>query len=455
MTGQDCREQRCLGKRLSIGMMFALGRLWSKAAGLVRRHGVRGLERLLEEAMHTDPIRPGTLNELAAVEQDPCVSILLPTHTSGRETRQDPIRLENLLDQVQEQLKSRGMRRPDSEMLLKPARDVINDSNFWQFQGEALAVYLAEGMTRLLRLPEAVDESVMVGPRFNIKPLLGSMVSSEPFYVLALTKEQARLYRGTRSEFEEIVTAGFPLVAADAVGIREPVPELQHHGGKPPRGGRGDRGFRGDSGQANYHGHGEGEQKIEADLMHYLKDVAAQVGDYLYGDEAPLVLAADVAIFGWYCREHLRGRLVESDHVESPDTLKPHELRERAWKIVSPLLEADLSSWLDRFGTAAASGRAAQGFEEVATAAAQGKIDTLFFDPRASQLGWLADGGTTAHLVNSSEAADGQQTPAEDLVNRAIIDTLRTGGRAIPLAAARGREGRDVDPQPPKAILRY
>src|SRR5690554_5279815 len=146
--------------------------------------------------MHTDPIRPGTLNELAAVEQDPCVSILMPTHTSGSETRQDPIRLENLLDQVQEQLKSRGMRRPDIEVLLKPARDVIGNASFWQFQGEALAVYLAEGATRLLRLPEAVDEAVMVGPRFNVKPLLGAMASSEPFYVLALTKEQARLYRG-------------------------------------------------------------------------------------------------------------------------------------------------------------------------------------------------------------------------------------------------------------------
>lgn len=149
--------------------------------------------------MHTDPIRPETLNELAAVEQDPCVSILMPTHTSGSETRQDPIRLENLLDQVQEQLKFRGMRRPEREGLLKPARDVIHAASFWQFQGEALAVYLTAGMTRLLRLPEAVDESLVIGPRFNIKPLLGAMAASEPFYVLALTKQQARLYRGTRS----------------------------------------------------------------------------------------------------------------------------------------------------------------------------------------------------------------------------------------------------------------
>jgi hypothetical protein len=405
--------------------------------------------------MDTDPIRPSTLNDLAAIEQQTCISILMPTHTTGRETRQDPVRLANLLDQVQGQLKEQGMHREEIEALLQPARDVVDQASFWQFQGASLAVYLAAGVVHLLRLPDAVDESVMIGPRFNLKPLLGSVASSEPFYILALTKEQARLYRGTRTDLEELQTEHFPVVASEVVGVREAEPELQHHGGKPPRGGRGDRGHRGDSGQANYHGHGEGEIKLEADIIHYLKSVAEAVADYLYGDDAPLVLSADVSLVGWYHREHLRGNLIQSDHVESPDALKPHELRQLAWQIAQPALQADLAALLDHFGTAAASGKAAQGVDQVATAAAQGKVDTLFFDPRAAQLGWLGDGGTTAHLVDDPQPAAGTQTVVEDLVNRAIVDTLRASGRAIPLAAARGRGGRDATPQPPKAILRY
>jgi hypothetical protein len=405
--------------------------------------------------MDIDPIRPNILSELAAVQHDHCVSLLMPTHITGSETRQDPIRLANLLDQVHDQLKSQGMRRPEIEALLKPTRDLVDQANFWRFQGASLAVYLGDGVARILRLPEAVDESVMIGPHFNLKPLLGSVASSEPFYVLGLTKDQARLYRGTRSDFEEIQTEGFPVTAAEVVGERDSQPELQHHGGKPPRGGRGDRGHRGDSGQANYHGHGEGEVKLEADTVHYLKEVAERVADYLYGDDAPLVMAADVSLFGWYRREHIRGRLIESDHVESPDALKPHEIRERAWQIASPALQADLSNLLDRFGTAAAAGKAAQGFDEVAAAAAQGRVDTLFFDPRAVQLGYLSDGGATAHLVDQVDEAEGSETGVEDLVNRAIIDTIRASGQAIPLAAAHGRDDRHAEPQPPKAILRY
>jgi hypothetical protein len=406
-------------------------------------------------SMDIDPIRPSTLRELAATEQARCVSLFMPTHTAGSGSRQDPIRLANLLDEVHEQLKLQGMRRPDIESFLQPARQVVDQSSFWQFQGTSLAVYLAEGTSRMLRLPEALDESVTLGPHFNIKPIIGSLASSEPFYVLALTKDQARLFYGTRSDFEEVHTDQFPVSIEEIAGVREGETQLHHHSGLAPRGGRGDRGHRGDMGQSDYHGHGEGELKIESDVLHYLKSVAERVADYLYGDDAPLVLAANVSLVGLYHREHLGGRLVKSDHVESPDASPEHVLHQQAWKIVAPYLEADRVSLLERFGTAAANGKAAQGYGEVAQAAAQGRIDTLFFDPRATQLGWLSEHGTTVQMVDSKHEVQTAEIQPEDLVNLAILETLKTGGRAIPLAAARGREERNAVPQPPKAILRY
>lgn len=400
--------------------------------------------------MNIDPIRPDTLSELAAVEQEHCVSLLMPTHPTGADSRQDPIRLDNLLETARAQLKARNMRRPEIEALLAPVCNVVNQRSFWQHQGSGLAIYLGDGVARMLRLPEAVDESVTIGPHFNIKPLIGAVASSEPFYVLALTEGRARLFQGTRNDLAELNDGGFPLAAEEVVGVREDIDEeLQHHTGMAPHGARGDRGQRSDTGQAQYHGHGEGELKLEADRMHFLKAVAERVAGYLYGDDAPLVLAADSSIAGWYRREHTRGRLVDSNQLPSPDSLQPHEIRERAWKIASPLLQADRSSMLDRFGTAAAAGRSAQGYAEVATAAAEGRIDTLFFDPRSCQLGQLTDGGASVRLIDPKEAA-GEDAGVEDLVNRAVIDTLRSSGQAVPLD-----RDPDAGPKPPKAILRY
>lgn len=288
--------------------------------------------------MVIDPIRPRMLTELAAIEHVPCISILMPTHHSGSETRQGPIRLSNLLGQVRDQLKSQGMRSPEIEGLLKPAREVIEQTEFWRFLGASLAGYLSDGMIRMLRMPDSVDESIMIGRHLDLKPLLGSSASSELFYVLALTKQQAKLYQATRSEFEEVGNDDFPLDAVEIVGIREGEAEIQHHSGLARRGSRGDRGTRSDAGQAGYHGHGEGETKIESDTVHYLKEVAERVADYLYGDDAPLILAADISLVGLYRREHSRGNLVVPDHIESPDALKPHEIHDQAWKIFDRLV---------------------------------------------------------------------------------------------------------------------
>ena len=44
------------------------------------------------------------LDELVAMDARPAVSLYLPTHVAGREIRQDPIRLKNLLSSAAERL---------------------------------------------------------------------------------------------------------------------------------------------------------------------------------------------------------------------------------------------------------------------------------------------------------------------------------------------------------------
>lgn len=399
--------------------------------------------------MDMDLIRPSTLTDLAAIEQANCVSILMPTHPTGKESRQDPIRLENLLNRAAEQLKDRELRRPEIEAILEPAQDVLGQLSFWQHQGNALAIYLAAGVVKMLRLPEGVEESLTIGPRFNIKPILGSVVSGEPFYVLALSEERARLFRGSRRDVVEIEAEGFPLAAGEVVGVRDPEIVLQYQSGPARSGGRGDRGLPPEGAPGHSHGQDEAERRLNADRDHFVREVAERVANYLYQDDLPLVLAADNTITGLFRCAHKGGRLVDKGIDGSPEPIPPHDLRQQAWEIVSPILEGDQSKMLDRFGTAAAAGKGAKGYAEVAEAAAVGKVDTLLFDPRATQPGWLSDDGTTASLLDADEAAP-EGALCEDLVNRAVVDTLRSSGRAVPLRYDTARA-----PQYPKAILRY
>src|SRR5690606_15766891 len=101
---------------------------------------------------------------LARHEQaGPCVSIFMPTHRLGPETRQDPIRLKNLVATAEERLISGGLRAPKARALLEPAHTLIDDNDFWQQQRAGLALFLGPDLFRPFRLPFQLEERLVVG----------------------------------------------------------------------------------------------------------------------------------------------------------------------------------------------------------------------------------------------------------------------------------------------------
>src|SRR5690606_29880069 len=83
----------------------------------------------------------------------PRISIYFPTHRAGPETRQDPIRLKNLLRDARTQLEEQGHEEAAIHKMLKPASDLIPDIDFWRHLQEGLALLIAPGDFRLFKLP--------------------------------------------------------------------------------------------------------------------------------------------------------------------------------------------------------------------------------------------------------------------------------------------------------------
>src|SRR5689334_5625269 len=132
-------------------------------------HNGAGNGRLGSEVRKADASEPRTimftrsdLDQLAAVDARPAVSLYLPTHLAGREIRQDPIRLKNLLSSAAEQLAT-IWRKPEIEEFLEPAAALVRDENFWRHQQQGLAVFLAPGFTRIHKTPIPVPEEMFLG----------------------------------------------------------------------------------------------------------------------------------------------------------------------------------------------------------------------------------------------------------------------------------------------------
>ena len=69
------------------------------------------------------------LKALMAYQNNPCISIFLPTHRkAGPEMQQNPLRLKNLLHQAQDLLLARGIESTQVEALLGDERQLNGSS---------------------------------------------------------------------------------------------------------------------------------------------------------------------------------------------------------------------------------------------------------------------------------------------------------------------------------------
>lgn len=311
-----------------------------------------------------DDLQYGDLEELAALAADPCVSILLPTHRKGQETQQDVIRLKNLLNQAREQLRESEL----DDHLLQPVESKLNDGQFWRHQGDGLAVYVTRDETRMIRLGRVVKEQVVVGAMPFIAPLIAETNSMGAFLVLSLSWSEAKLLRVDGDRMQVVHTERLPGTFDELVTPRDPEESIQHASQRAPQG-------RVATSTATIHGHGEGEDKIEADRRQYLTFVGQEVAKAAYNKQMHLVLVATQEVIGHF--EGVTGVEIDATVEGSPDELSELELRQRARDAIAPLLKDDTSQWLERFGTEFSNDRGSHDAAEVLAAAQQGRVDSM------------------------------------------------------------------------------
>ena len=314
--------------------------------------------------IHFQNLGKDALNRLAQSEGRPCVSILMPTHTKGAETRQDPIRLKNLIGKASAKLEE----GKHDVSLLDSLDRLLRDDRFWQHQGSGLAIYLSNDEVRCFRLNRHVDEAIQVGNHFLVSPLIQEVNSQGRYFVLGLTWDQATLYRCDGDTMTVVETDRLPAKAEQLVLPRDPEEALQNTSHRT-------LGNTGGSSVGMFHGQGEGEDKIEADRDQYLSIVGDEVAGAIYNAGMPLVVVATQEVGGHFGAANQ----IEVDaHVDgSPAAMSEENLQRSAHEAISPQLQADHDALHERLGTALAANQASQDLAEITNAAQTGKVDTL------------------------------------------------------------------------------
>jgi hypothetical protein len=354
------------------------------------------------------------LRTLAEHRSATCVSIYMPTHRAGPDVQQDPIRLKNLLTETERRLAAGGLRPPEISRFLAEATALVPQLNFWQSQGDALAVFLAPDFFRYYRLPFLVDELVMVGSRFHLKPMLPLLAPDGAYYVLALSQNRTRVLRASRRSITEVDVPGLPKSLEEALGEEQPEATLQFHTAAR---GRGEH-------PGVFHGQGGGGEQDKAEIERYFHRVDHALREWLGPQKAPLVLAGVEYLHPLYREANSYPHLVDVGIKGSPDDLGPEELHGQAWEIVRPIFIAGREGAASLFRRLAGAGDklASTDLAEIVPAAHYGRVETLFVRLGPKQLGRF-DPATGEVVLGERGNGD-----VEDLYDLAAVQAYLNGG---------------------------
>jgi hypothetical protein len=365
-----------------------------------------------------DILTRAELEQLMRKDQQWCVSIYMPTHRTGTDAQQDPIRLKNLLREAEEHLSARGVSTRDVQQLLEPASMLLQDSNFWQHQSDGLVIFLSSDGVRRYRLPLKFEESVVVIDHFHIKPLLPLFTGDGQFYILALSQKEVRLLLGTRDSVSEVDIGQVGGSLAEAIPSVNHQMSLQLHTSSSTGGMSG-------SGSVTFHGQGGGsDEGAKHELLRYFRLIADGLTEFLKGDRVPLVLAGVEYFLPIYKEANTYPNLIDSVIMGNPDLLSAAELHKSAWNILGPLFQAEQAEAVAKYQqlSGQASERATDTLEKIVPAAYHGQVETLLIAAGMQQWGLFNP------VTSETEIHDQMESGDEHLLDLAAVQTYLKGG---------------------------
>ncbi len=149
------------------------------------------------------------LKQLQFLSNVPALSILLPTHRTSPDNKQDPIRVKNLVDEATKRLATEFTNR-ELEPLLKRLETLVSEIDY-RHTLDGLALYISHDFAKLYYLPFPVPARVVIDQTFATRDLVYGTHRALRYWVLLLSQASTRLLAGTGETLEEVHDENFPM----------------------------------------------------------------------------------------------------------------------------------------------------------------------------------------------------------------------------------------------------
>lgn len=339
--------------------------------------------------------------ELANFTGEPCISVYVPAHSAGLQVndRHDVILFKNALQQIKKVLLGKSYDIEKADAILKPALELLDDVEFWNNHSEGLAVFISDQFLKTFKLPVTVKEEIHVNSSFLLTPLLPIMTNKTEFYLLLLSKHDAKLYKGDAYGMQRKDVMGLPNGMDDVLNLEE-----------------------NDQGNGNSN-HGHGLESEKEHISQYLKEVdQTLMKEVLSTSHCPLIVAAVEYIAAMYKQVSHYKNIAEESIIGNYEHEDRKVLFQKATEKLEPYFKERVNKALLNYYNNSATDLTSSIPADVIPASHYKQVSELF--AVKNEHIW----GNFDEVNNQLILHDKEQQGDECLLNKAVIKTIQNGG---------------------------
>lgn len=349
-----------------------------------------------------------TISELINQDGELFVTIALPTHKKGEESKQDPIRFKNLLTRASEKITALNSKKINPDKFLKSAREMLDKPIFWSHLDRGLVVYISENFSKVFKLPYEIEEHAYVNDHFLITPLLPMTSLDGTFNILAVSRQKLRLLQCTRNEVSDITPDQISTSINDYLEV-DPEKQLQFHSGS-----RGQK--------AVYFGHNANEEDKMVVVESFFREVEKEITSLLKETMNPLVLIGLAENLNLYKKINHYKRIVDNSITFNPDEQSDKQLLEKGWEVIKAHFLGDMYSSLENYSEPT-NEKYSNNLGKIVEATVMGKSSTIFIAKGEQKWGFYDKDHHTVQYSNKPNDTD------VELLNWLSITGFKTGSK--------------------------
>jgi hypothetical protein len=354
--------------------------------------------------------------KLMSYKEYPCISIILPTHRTAPQNKQDAIRLKNLIKETEHRLSEEFSQR-EVNPIVKQINSIAEEIEH-NYTLDGVAIFVNKNYAGKFDLPFPVKEQLIIDETFATRDLVYTLNRSPKYWVLVLSEKPTRFYEGLRDQLIEVVNENFPAYFQKTTWD------------EPLRVGE----------ITNISAYRDEKSK------HFFRQIDRVLKSLNSSEPMPIAVTGVQRYLSFYNEVSENKQHIIAQLEGSYDKTSPHELAKLVWPLVSDAIEKNKLVLLNELGKAVSANKYASGIQQCWRRANEGRCHTLLVEKDFHYPAQLGDDGLTLYPAEKPD----QPGVIDDAVDELIESVIQKGGKA-----AFVENGKLTIHQRVAAILRY